>query len=139
MKKLIETGTYNRGRRPSGHVIGEGFVNNRGGAIPPNLLVVSNTGNDREYLAACQEQGLRPHPARFPSELPEFFLRFLTDPGDLAVDPFAGSNVTGAIAEAMGRRWIAVDIDEDYLRGSAARFRSLQLELVDELRHHCFP
>jgi DNA modification methylase len=131
MKRLIESGTYNRGRRPSGHVIREGFTEDRGGAIPPNLLAISNTGNDREYLGSCREHGLKPHPARFPAELPDFFINLLTEPGDLVIDPFAGSNVTGAIAESLGRGWLSIDIDEDYLRGSVARFDHLQLHLVE--------
>jgi len=92
MKRLIDSGEYNRGRRPSGHVVREGFVNDRGGAIPPNLLTISNTGNDRDYIRKCEAHGLRPHPARFPRELPEFFIRLTTDVGDLVLDPFAGSN-----------------------------------------------
>jgi DNA modification methylase len=135
MKRLIATGTYNRGRRPSGHVVREGFTEDRGGAIPPNLLAISNTGNDREYVETCKRRGLTPHPARFPPELPEFFISFLTDPGDLVVDPFGGSNVTGAVAEALGRRWLAIDVDEDYLAGSEARFADLQLRLTREPRH----
>lgn len=131
MKRLIESGTYNRGRRPSGHVIREGFVEDRGGAIPPNLLAISNTGNDRDYIDACRERGLRAHPARFPAEIPDFFINLLTEPGDLVLDPFAGSNVSGATAESLGRRWLSVDIDEEYLRGSAARFEGLQLHLVE--------
>ncbi len=133
MKKLIETGTYNRGRRPSGHVVTEGFTIDRGGAIPPNLLAISNTGNDRGYLDACKKRGLRSHPARFPAALPEFFIEFLTEPGDLVVDPFAGSNITGHVAEEHGRRWIAMDTDEDYLQGSQARFESLQLRLAERV------
>jgi DNA modification methylase len=138
MKRLIESGTYNRGRRPSGHVVREGFTEDRGGAIPPNLLAISNTGNDKDYLNSCRERGLRPHPARFPAELPDFFIQFLTEPDDLVLDPFAGSNVTGAVAHRLGRRWLSVDIDDEYLRGSSARFEAPtpkppspgQLELV---------
>jgi DNA modification methylase len=129
MKRLIENGQYNRGRRPSGHVVREGFTADRGGSIPPNLLTVSNTGNDRDYLDECKRSGLRPHPARFAPEIPDFFVRFLTEPGDLVVDPFAGSNVTGAVAESLGRRWLAIDIDEEYVRGSSSRFVSIQPEL----------
>jgi DNA modification methylase len=130
MKRLIETGSYNRGRRPSGHVVREGFTENRGGAIPPNLLAVSNTGNDKAYLDACKAKGVKPHPARFAAEIPEFFIQFLTDADDLVVDPFAGSNVTGMVAERLGRRWLSMDIDPDYVSGSAARFDNLQTELV---------
>jgi DNA modification methylase len=131
MKRLIDTGTYNRGRRPSGHVIREGFTKGKDGAIPPNLLAISNTGNDREYLEACSERNLRAHPARFPSEIPDFFINLLTDPEDLVLDPFAGSNVTGAVAESLERNWLAIDVDDEYLRGSAARFEHLQLQIVE--------
>jgi DNA modification methylase len=40
----------------------------------------------------------------------------------LVLDPFAGSNTTGRVAEDLDRRWIAVDIDESYIRASAVRF-----------------
>jgi DNA modification methylase len=138
MKRLIETGTYNRGRRPSGHVVREGFTRDRGGAIPPNLLCISNTGNDREYVDACKTDGRKPHPARFPLDLPRFFIEMLSEHGDLVVDPFAGSNVTGQVAEALERRWLAVDLDRDYLEGSAVRFSNLQFELAgsSKLRAH---
>lgn len=136
MKKLLETGTYNRGRRPSGHVVSEGFTTDRGGAIPPNLLAIPNTGNDREYLEACKANGLRPHPARFPAALPEFFIEFLTDPADLVLDPFAGSNITGRAAEEHSRKWFAVDVDEDYLRGSHSRFDSIQSRLAEVSSGH---
>src|SRR5439155_18472622 len=61
-------------------------------------------------------------PARFPEKLPEFFIRFLTDPGDLVLDIFAGSNTTGAVAEREGRRWLAFDLELDYVAASAFRF-----------------
>jgi site-specific DNA-methyltransferase (cytosine-N4-specific) len=129
MQRLIATKKYNRGARPSGHVVREGFTEDHGGAIPANMLTIANTGNDRRYLEACRARGLRPHPARFPPEIPEFFIEFLTDPGDLVVDPFAGSNMTGAVAEEHGRRWLSVDIDADYVDGSKARFADLQMRL----------
>lgn len=132
MKRLIETGTYNRGRRPSGHVVREGFTKDRGGAIPPNLLAISNTGNDRKYVTSCKERGLKPHPARFAPDVPRFFIEMLTDPGDLVIDPFAGSNVTGQVAESLDRRWLAVEIERDYLTGSTVRFDDLQTELAQK-------
>lgn len=122
MQKLIDTGEYNRGRRPSGHVVGEGFTKDSGGAIPPNMLAIANTGNDRRYLSACKELGIRPHPARFPHDLPDFFIRMLTDKNDIVVDPFAGSNVTGEVAERLERKWLTVDLDAEYVAGSQARF-----------------
>lgn len=66
--------------------------------------------------------GIGGHPARFPEKLPEFFIQFLTDPGDIVLDIFAGSNTTGAVAEALERRWIAFEIEQSYLAASAFRF-----------------
>ena len=66
--------------------------------------------------------GVTPHPARFPAKLPEFFIRFLTDPGDTVLDIFAGSNTTGMVAEAEGRHWLAFEERADYLAASAFRF-----------------
>lgn len=134
MKRLIETGTYNRGRRPSGHVVREGFTKDRGGSIPPNLLAISNTGNDSAYVNSCKTSGRKPHPARFAPDVPRFFIEMLTDPGDLVIDPFAGSNVTGQVAESLGRRWLSVEIDRNYLEGSGVRFENLQTELVAKPR-----
>jgi site-specific DNA-methyltransferase (cytosine-N4-specific) len=68
---------------------------------------------------------LKVHPARFPAALPEFFIKLLTDEEDIILDPFAGSNTTGAIAEKLQRRWIAVERAKDYLDASKFRFDSL--------------
>jgi DNA modification methylase len=130
MKRLVASGSYNRGRRPSGHVIREGFTQDRGGSIPPNLLSISNTNNDADYVDACTASGTRPHPARFPEEIPAFFIEMLTDPDDFVLDPFAGSNITGKVAEALNRRWMAIEIERAYLAGSQVRFRNLQMELA---------
>ena len=62
------------------------------------------------------------HPARMPSDIAEFFINFLTDEKDLVFDPFAGSNTTGAEAERLGRKWIGVERDLKYIRGSKGRF-----------------
>ncbi len=121
MKRLLERG-YNSGLRPSGHNISEKFGTDHGGAIPPNLLVISNTESNSHYLRACREAGLPVHPARYPVELPEFFIKFLTEEGDLVLDPFAGSNATGRAAENVGRRWLAFEKEDLYVKGSAHRF-----------------
>jgi site-specific DNA-methyltransferase (cytosine-N4-specific) len=120
MKRLVKRG-YRATVRPSGHVITPKFTD-RGGSIPPNLLIYGNNDSNGYYLEQCKKHGLKPHPARFPVQLPTFFLRFLTDPGDLVLDPFAGSNTTGEACEREGRRWIAVETEERYLEASRFRF-----------------
>jgi site-specific DNA-methyltransferase (cytosine-N4-specific) len=124
MKKLLEDpeAFYNPALRPSGHDIGMGFGKDNGGAIPSNLLQIPNSESNGVYLGACKTVGVKGHPARFPAKLPEFFIRFLTNPGDLVVDIFAGSNTTGMVAEAEGRHWIGFDLDLGYLAASAFRF-----------------
>lgn len=108
--------------RPSGHDIGASFSTDNGGAIPPNLLQIANTESNSSYLRLCKLVGAEPHPARFPAALPEFFIKFLTDPGDLVVDIFAGSNTTGHAAETLNRHWVAMDVRRDYVAASALRF-----------------
>jgi DNA modification methylase len=121
MLDLLENG-YKAKLRPSGHDISEKFSRNNGGAIPPNLISIAHTESNSFYLTACREAGIKPHPARYPRELPEFFIKMITEKGDLVLDPFAGSNVTGEAAERLGRHWIAVELREDYLLGSTFRF-----------------
>ena len=53
---------------------------------------------------------------------PDRFVKFLTDPGDIVLDIFAGSITTGRAAEDLHRRWIAMELDQDYAAGSALRF-----------------
>jgi site-specific DNA-methyltransferase (cytosine-N4-specific) len=108
--------------RPSGHDISDKFQKDNGGAIPPNLLQIGNTDSQSHYLRRCKEEGIKPHPARFPQALPDFFVKFLTQPGDLVLDTFAGSNVTGRAAEDLGRQWISIELDEDYVDASRFRF-----------------
>lgn len=126
MKKLIEdpAAFYTPKKRPSGHDIGSSFGKDNGGAIPSNLLQIPNSESNGAYLRGCKTVAAKGHPARFPARLPEFFIRFLTEPGDLVLDIFAGSNTTGQVAEREGRHWLAFEQRLDYLATSAFRFFS---------------
>jgi len=126
MNRLLRDG-YQAARRPSQHVISPHFQRDNGGAIPPNLLVVPNTRSQDSYLKRCRAAELPVHPARFPEPVPEFFIQFLTEPGQIVVDPFAGSNVTGAVAQRLGRHWLSIEINEGYVAGSRMRFEELEL------------
>lgn len=116
MKNLLASGKYNPGKRPSEHNIGKtSFLKNNGGAIPPNVLEIANTQASDPYQNYCRSKGLSPHPSRMPLDLPMFFIKFLTDEDDLVLDPFAGSNTTGAAAERLRRRWISIEAQSDYV------------------------
>lgn len=121
MVELLQNG-YKAKLRPSGHDISENFNRDNGGSIPPNLLSIAHTESNSRYLSECRRLKLKPHPARFPRDLPEFFIKMLTDRGDLVLDPFAGSNVTGEACERLGRKWLAVELSQEYVTTSAFRF-----------------
>jgi site-specific DNA-methyltransferase (cytosine-N4-specific) len=148
MQRLLSTQKYNKGRRPSGWQVSDVWAVNHGGAIPPNVLPVdlvdtphsspnagmgehlnmfveANTSSNDAYRKRCRDNGVAAHPAMFPKALPEFFIRFLTDPEDLVVDPFAGSNTTGKTADELGRRWIAIERNRSYLESSRYRWDGL--------------
>jgi hypothetical protein len=156
MERLLAKGSYNGGKRPSSHVIGQtSFLNDNGGAIPPSVidrmldpehvqslfedfqmeecgesfLEYSNTVSSSDYRTFCLSNGLPLHPAVMNEKLAEFFIRFLTDEGDLIYDPFGGSNTTGAAAEKLNRKWVITERDEtddgkplNFLKGSRGRF-----------------
>lgn len=124
MKKLIKNPSkyYTPKERPSGHDISDSFGTDNGGAIPSNLLQISNSESNSTYLRRCKSVGTKGHPARFPTGLPTFFIRFLTDPSDIVVDIFSGSNTTGHAAETLGRHWLSIDLDLTYIAASALRF-----------------
>jgi site-specific DNA-methyltransferase (cytosine-N4-specific) len=155
MKNLLKNG-YDAKLRPSGHDISTKFQNDRGGAIPPNIIPdadlgsaaligkpilgefnwileqdlaqpvnvisASNTASNDYYQRRCKEEGIKAHPARFPQALPEFVIGLCTEPGDVVLDPFAGSNTTGRVAETLDRRWLAFELEESYIKASQFRF-----------------
>ncbi|MFH0777719.1 MAG: site-specific DNA-methyltransferase [Candidatus Eisenbacteria bacterium] len=121
MNHLLRNG-YTPRLRPSGHDISDKFQRDNGGAIPPNLIALANTESNGAYQRYCRNRNLSEHPARFPTGLPAFFIRMLTDPGDLVLDPFAGSCVTGAVAEEMKRCWLCCELDATYIKGARGRF-----------------
>jgi len=128
MERLIQKG-YRAKQRPSGHNITEKWGRDQGGAICTNLIVQGNNDSNSTYLKLCEQAGFKPHPARFPPQLPEFFINFLTGEGDLVVDIFAGSNTTGAVCNQLRRRWLAFELESRYLEAGRLRFPKLAAEL----------
>ena len=128
MKKLIKSGKYNAGKRPSEYNIGaESFLNDNGGSIPSNVIIASNTTSKDKYIEYCKENELEVHPARMPKEIPLFFIKLLTDENDLVLDPFAGSNTTGYVAESQRRRWLSIEINQKYVQSSVGRFDAVEI------------
>ena len=134
MERLIRTQRYNRGPRPSGWVASDKWGRDNGGAIPPNfltedglsalfnVLVESNTSSNDPMRQVLRNEGISAHPAMFPKRLPEFFILLTTEKDDIVLDPFCGSNTTGFVAESLGRQWLSIDIDGNYLKASRSRW-----------------
>jgi len=131
MKRLIKRGVK-KARRPSGHSINGSFANDRGGSIPPNLIECGNNESNSFYIKESKRRGQKIHPARFPAALPEFFIKFLTKPKGKVLDPFAGSNTTGQVAERLGRKWIAIEKNLIYAEYSELRFHETSYEIAAE-------
>ena len=146
MERLIETKEYNSGKRPSEHGISKtAFAKNNGGSIAHNLfelenidgerdvrlphsvLSFSNTNSNDYFHRRCRKEKIPLHPARMQAGLVSFFTEFLTDPGDLILDPFGGSNTTGFVAEKLKRKWISIEVNEDYAYNSIIRFEDPEL------------
>lgn len=131
MQDLLKNGYVGK-LRPSGHDISTKFQVDNGGSVPPNLLAIANTESTSRYQEYCRDNNIPIHPARFPPQLPEYFIRFLTEPGDMVLDPFGGSCVTGAVAETLDRRWTCCEMSEEYLNGALARFKPTVLPLLKD-------
>lgn len=146
MERLIETKKFNSGKRPSEHGISKtAFAKNNGGSIAHNLfelenideerdvrlphsvLSFSNTNSNDYFHRRCRKENIPLHPARMQAGLVSFFTEFLTDPDDLILDPFGGSNTTGFVAEKLKRKWISIEVNEDYAYNSIIRFEDPEL------------
>ena len=138
MKRLIKRGVKQT-IRPSGHVVTGAFAKDRGGSIPSNLIQCGNNESNSAYVKSSRIAGKKVHPARFPAELPRFFIEFLTNPGDLVLDPFAGSNTTGYVAEGLKRKWLGVELRADYAEESQLRFDGLPEEVAIQQAQQTLP
>ena len=109
--------------RPGGYQMDESAFRTDGeGRIPGNLIVSGGVGGAGAYAARCKQAGLRPHPARFPEELPRRVILLATEPGQVVYDPMAGSNTTGKVALDLGRRFVSSEPVVDYALSSSFRF-----------------
>jgi len=147
MQRLLEKQEYNSGKRPSEHTISEkGFLKDHGGSIahnffelealdenrevrlPHNVLSFSNTNSNDYFLTACRNKNITPHPARMSAGLANFFIEFLTDKGDLVLDPFGGSNTTGYCAEKLNRKWLSFELNDKYIEQAKLRMKDPRLK-----------
>ena len=67
------------------------------------------------------------HFAVFPPELPELCIKAGSSEGDIVLDPFFGSGTTGWVAQRLGRKWIGIELNEEYIKIAEKRFKQQEL------------
>ena len=118
----VQRGGMTGKMRPSGHGGSTNPFRLGQGSIPHSVLTASNSQSNDGYCRGCRAAGLPIHPARFPQELPKFYIGLTTEPGDLVYDPMSGSNTVGKVCEEMGRHWVTSENVLEYALGGAVRF-----------------
>ena len=115
---------------PAGHAVNDYVCDKyRGGATPFNFIIAS-VGISNDPFQKLQRKLDIKHVARFPEKLPEFFIKMLTEPGDIIVDPFIGSGTTAVVAKKLGRKYLGFELNEKYVELANARL-SMEFDQVD--------
>ena len=73
------------------------------------------------------------HPAPFPAEVPDFFIRLFTQAGDVVLDPFCGSGTSCRAAQKLNRKFIGIDISEEYCKIARRRADEKQQTFAEAL------
>lgn len=95
-------------------------------------------GRDKAYptnvLHLATECSNKNHSAAFPTDLPIWFIKLFTETGDVVLDPFVGSGTTAIAAKALRRKYIGIDIKEEYceLARESLNEKNKQMELAYE-------
>src|SRR3972149_5715577 len=103
--------------------VGSGFGKNVSNWLGRNLVYPTNV------LHMATECSNKNHSATFPVELPKWFIKLFTQPGDLVLDPFIGSGTTAVAAIQLARNYCGIGISEDYIKLSRSRITELQMSL----------
>jgi len=77
------------------------------------------------------DDGAKLHPTQKPESLMHRVILASSNPGDVILDPFLGSGTTAAVAKRLGRKWIGIEQDADYI--AAARARLAAVAPVDDV------
>jgi len=110
--------TLNRYKTPVG---ANDLVTEDGVVIPQRKMVkpnpkgkVPNTIFSFNNASALRGDEGNKHPAAFHPDLPRWYIKWLTDPGDVVLDPFMGSGTVAKVCKEMNRNWMGFEINEAY-------------------------
>lgn len=88
------------------------------------------TGNERLKSVG----GVKTHPTQKPEALLYRVLVGTTNPGDIVLDPFFGSGTTGAVAKLLGRHFLGIERDPDYIAAAAKRIAAVKPAAAEDLQ-----
>ena len=121
--------------RPSGHTFDLSHPwTDHGGSDPGSVISISNTSSNDILHRLCKQSGIE-HPARFPEQLVEFFVKAGTNKGDVVLDPFGGSGTTAIVANRFGRDFRYMDINPDY-RNMAQKWFKVEFSANKVYKRH---
>lgn len=103
--------------------VGSGFGKNISNWVGRKKVYPNNV------LHLATECSNRNHSAVFPLELPSWFIKLFTEPDDLVLDPFVGSGTTAVAAIQLGRNYIGIDTESEYIDISRERVSETQLKI----------
>lgn len=89
----------------------------RGGATPFNVIPLPNTSSRGNN---CREFG---HGASTPHKLLDWWIRYISKPNQMILDPFLGTGSTGIAAIGRGRRFVGIEQDEKYFELAKSRIK----------------
>lgn len=97
---------------------------------PQDLGHGFDTMDDTVYFARvagtfAERQGF--HGCQMPEQLLGRIVRVSSNPGDIVLDPFAGSGTTVAVAKKLGRDWIGCELSEEYVRAATERLSAINV------------
>jgi len=103
--------------------VGSGFGKNISNWVGRKKVYPNNV------LHLATECANRNHSAAFPVDLPSWFIKLFTEPGDIVLDPFIGSGTTAVAAAQLSRKYIGIDTEKDYIELSKERISEIQIKL----------
>lgn len=98
---------------------------NRKKAYPHNVVVFEEEHYVSNVLEAATVCHNKEHSAAFPLELPVWFVNLFTKRGDIVLDPFMGSGTTALACVGMGRKYVGIEIMDEYVRGAKKTIEGL--------------
>ncbi|HRR87619.1 MAG TPA: site-specific DNA-methyltransferase [Phycisphaerae bacterium] len=103
--------------------VGSGFGKNVSNWVGREMVYPNNV------LHMATECYNRNHSAAFPVDLPKWFIKLFTQPGDLVLDPFLGSGTTAVAALQLGRNFVGIELMPENVATANARISETQIAL----------